>query len=515
LRWSLRTWFVLAVVVGVAGRLIRYLLVFPIWGDEAFVAVNFFTRGFAGMLRPLDHSMIVPLGDLWLILAVTRVAGHSEWVLRLPSCLAGMTGLVLFAALARRLLNRHAALAAVALLAASYYPLRHSAEVKPYAIDLLCALAILAVAWQLWQRPSIGVLWAAFGLVTAASVWFSYPSVFVSGGAMMALGSRILERRNGKSIACWLLAGIALTASFAGMYQLVGSKQQWKVPENDYGQWTPHFPPLGEPWRLPLWVVEEHTGNMFAYPNGGPNFGSTATALLVLAGCAALWRRGRRALVLLLLGALPPMFVAAALHKYPYGGSARTTLHLAPSICLLAGAGVVAVLGRFFTSRTVAAGVRVFAAAMLILTVGTVAADVVKPYKKQSDALCRNAVRWMRDNTGPHDRWIVFGAFGPTGRAPDLLQWGGSAARLRYYLLLDREVPLAWAPSADDIAPTRHGRTWVIVYRDNKGAFPEKQWQLYRRRIAERFAVASVREFDLEDGDERLEFYHLGNRSSR
>lgn len=511
----MRSWLLLAVAAGMGSRLVRYLLAFPLWGDEAFVAANYLTRGFAGMLQPLEHGMIVPLGNLWFTLAVAQVVGHSEWALRLPSLLAGVVGLALFAMLARRSLNRHAALAAVALLAASYYPLRHSAEVKPYAFDLLCAVGIVWLAWGLGRQPHRGGLWAAFTLVMATGIWFSYPSVFVSGSAVLVLGPGTLQQGRAKPVAGWLLAGTVLTASFAAMYLLVGSKQQWQVSENDYGQWTEHFPPLGEPWRLPLWLAQQHTGNMFAYPNGGPNFGSSATTLLVIAGCFALWRGGNRALVLLLLGPLPLMFVAAALHKYPYGGSARTTLHLAPSICLLAGAGLVALLRRFFTARTAAVGVRVFAATMVLLIVGTVAADVAKPYKKASDAACRDTIRWLRDHSSRHDRWFVFGAFAPTEHAPNLLQWGGSAARLRYYLMLYGEVPLHWAPPADATLPDGRGRTWLIVYRDNKGAFPEQQWELYRRRLSARASVTLVRQAALDEGSERLEFYDLGNHSPR
>ena len=64
--------------------------------------------------------------------------------------------------------------------------------------------------------------------------------------------------------------------------------------------WRGAFPPLGEPWRLPYWLLDVHTGNMLAYPNGGNNFGSLATAILVVLGCLAL-RRSRPALLAMLL----------------------------------------------------------------------------------------------------------------------------------------------------------------------------------------------------------------------
>ena len=75
---------------------------------------------------------------------------------------------------------------------------------------------------------------------------------------------------------------------------------------------------------------------MLAYPYGGNNFGSTLTTILVVAGCIRMARRrARRPLLFLLLGPLPVALVAAALHRYPYGTSARVMLYMAPAFCLL------------------------------------------------------------------------------------------------------------------------------------------------------------------------------------
>ena len=58
----------------------------------------------------------------------------------------------------------------------------------------------------------------------------------------------------------------------------------------------------------------------------------------------------------MLAAPLLPAFVAAALHRYPYGTSARISLYLAPAICLLAGQGLAAViltqLGRRYAYQT-------------------------------------------------------------------------------------------------------------------------------------------------------------------
>jgi len=50
------------VLASLLWRLVRYGVVFPMWGDEAFIAVNFITRSFGELAGPLDHPQIVPVG---------------------------------------------------------------------------------------------------------------------------------------------------------------------------------------------------------------------------------------------------------------------------------------------------------------------------------------------------------------------------------------------------------------------------------------------------------------------
>ncbi len=58
------------VAAGVLFRVARYASNWPLWGDEAFVAVSLITRGFAGLARPLDYFQITPVGFLWAERAV-------------------------------------------------------------------------------------------------------------------------------------------------------------------------------------------------------------------------------------------------------------------------------------------------------------------------------------------------------------------------------------------------------------------------------------------------------------
>ena len=65
--------------MGVAWRTVRYLLQFPIWGDESFVCVNFLDARYADLIGPLRVGQICPLTFLWSELAVYHWLGPAEW----------------------------------------------------------------------------------------------------------------------------------------------------------------------------------------------------------------------------------------------------------------------------------------------------------------------------------------------------------------------------------------------------------------------------------------------------
>ena len=124
---------------------------FPLWGDEAFVALTLIMRDFAGLSRPPEFFQIVPPGFLWAEWLVVRVLGSGERSLRLIPYLAGVVSLLLFWRFCRRVTTRRTVLVAVAIFAASFYPVRHATEVKPYAIDLLISLALTYLGWLTWR----------------------------------------------------------------------------------------------------------------------------------------------------------------------------------------------------------------------------------------------------------------------------------------------------------------------------------------------------------------------------
>ncbi len=242
----------IVVVTGLLWRTVRYALAFPLWGDEAFVAVNFLTRDFSGLARPLEYFQIVPPGFLWAEWLTVHLLGTGERALRLVPFLAGVASLLLFWRFCREVATRRTVMLAVAILAASFYPVRHSTEVKPYAIDLLVSLALLSTGWATGRDIRSYRTWLRLFGVTIFGVWCSYAAVFPAASVALFLGARVLRERSKRLAALWVIYGLVLTLSWGMVYVTFAHPQASAADFLPYLEtWKDAFPPLQEPWRLP------------------------------------------------------------------------------------------------------------------------------------------------------------------------------------------------------------------------------------------------------------------------
>jgi hypothetical protein len=394
-------------LLGVAWRAFRYFMQFPIWGDEAFVCLNLLDRGYLGLTRPLRFVQVAPILFLWSELTAFRLFGGSELALRLLPFLAGLGSLFLFWRLVRMTLSPLAGTIAVGFLAVAYYPVRHSCEVKPYAFDLFFALALLVAAVSWLANPGRRRWLVALVLFVPFALGLSYPAVFVAGAVSAALLPAVCRLRNAKTWALYITYNGLMLGSFLGLYLIAGTNQYESTGGALNSYWTDWFPPA-QPVALFKWLALAHTGNMLAYPAGGRDGASALTFLLCLAGIWHLGRLRRWDWLALLLFPFALTFAAAALHRYPYGGSARVAQHLAPAICFLAGTGAVLCLAA--AARWLGDERRLaIAASGLLAVVGVVgmARDWKKPYKTDGDRMVRKIVNQITQEAGPNDQIVV------------------------------------------------------------------------------------------------------------
>ncbi len=423
---KLLRWLTVALIAaGVLGRLVRYFLRFPIWGDEAFIAFNLFQRDFIGLTRGLEYSQVAPVLFLWGELAVTRLLGISELAMRLLPLLAGLASLALFWRLARSTVPPLAALIAVGLLAVARTPISMSTFVKPYSYDLLMALALIVPAVEWLRRPQQLRWLVVLALAAPVALLSSYPAVFIAGAVSLALlpaAWRSGWAGRGLFAAYNLLAAAAFLAS----YWIVGHEQLDPVhgSVNAYLQayWAEAFPP-SSPWQLARWLAEMNTSQVMGYPFDLGRFGGVATFLLFAVGVWTWWKGGRRSLLVAAEGKRPipaATTLAAFLHRYPYGIS-RLSQHLAPAACLLAGTGAAALLERFV--RPDAVRMRWTAATCVVLAgcaLGGLVYDVIHPYRDSETRWLMRQAGALLDRVGPGDQLVVVQDYGDV---PPLFRW--------------------------------------------------------------------------------------------
>jgi hypothetical protein len=351
---TMRRILVLLIGVGVAIRIVRFVIPSPIWGDEAMLALNFLERDYSGLTQYLDYAQVAPVLFLWAERFVLVTVGAEDWAIRLVPFLASVGGLFLFWDFARRTVPPTAAAIAVGIMAVAVWPVSMAATVKPYASDLFWSALLLSLAARWHRRPER--LWPLILLAALVPIALgsSYPAVFVAGGVSLYLLP--VAWRAKRSWQLWFaLYNLAMLASFATIFATVGQSQVDPAKGNTGSfmktYWSNGFPPeSAADW--PLWLLETNTGRMFAYPFGDSRGGSSATTLLFLAGIWWCWRNGSRPLLIVCLVPFVLNLAAAILGKYPYAGCCRLSQHLAPAICLLAGAGWAHALELYAPLRT-------------------------------------------------------------------------------------------------------------------------------------------------------------------
>ena len=348
--WHAR-WIMVFLAVGVAARLIRYLLRFPLWGDEAALAMNFLDRDYAGLMQPLDFHQVAPLLFLWIELTAVKLLGFHEWSLRLFPLLCSLASLFLFHRLARLLLRGPALLLAVGIFAVTYSGLRYAAEVKPYAVDLIVSTLLLLLAVRWWRQPGdTRWLWALTGVVPLA-LGLSIPAVFVAGGVSLAVAAVLPGTRSRRGWWVWVAYNLALIGSFLVWYRVSLANQAGAELDVMRDIWDQTFPPRNSLLSLLAWLARVHAGPLLAVPVGGDHWGSLATTLLCLVAVGVLIHKGRYRLLVLCSAPFVLNLIAAAMRRFPYGGHMRFAMHLAPLVCILVGVGVAAILERLGRSH--------------------------------------------------------------------------------------------------------------------------------------------------------------------
>jgi hypothetical protein len=303
--------------------------------------LNVLSKSYGGLLGPLEHAANGPPLYLWLEKCLVTGLGDYPWVWRLPALVASCLGVVVFVVVARRLLSPWGAVWAIGLFAFSDRLLWHTAEVRPYTIDVLVAAGVVAAwSWTGSWGPVKRLL--LFTALCPPLLCLSYPAVFVCSALALVL---LLDVRHSRRVATWLcfgcyLAALALTASWLATGPIRVQTLGMRVHGFEEA-WIRQMPDWSSMAGVLLWPLVS-VFEVLRYdlrPTGG--------MLGICAAGGAVWiirNRGYR-VALLLLGPLLAAMAAAYLHRYPCGCN-RPILFLTPAAALLVGAAVPVVLRR-------------------------------------------------------------------------------------------------------------------------------------------------------------------------
>jgi len=472
--WLLRKITIYLLLFGFFWRIFRYLMAMPVWGDEAMLLVNYFTRDYGDIFGPIEYCQIAPLTFHWAEITMLKLFGPSEWSVRLPPLLGSVVGLGLFCLLARLALSPLPRMFAIGILSVAIWPATTGSLVKPYSWDLLFSVVLLIpfAAWRRQRERSWPLV--VLCLVSPLAMASSYTAVFVAGAIGMAMAPRIFRRTRlspvaqvsnlsdsraqvgnlsyqSGQIALLFLYTAIVCGSFLAHYQFVGkvhlSSKTYGISTADgMGEyWQGAFPP-SNPLKLLYWIPMTLAGEIAAYPAGAQRGGSILTATLAVFGGIGFWKRGEREWVWIFAAMLVLWFVAAAMHKYPMG-SCRLGQHAGPLFCLFIGAGFAEVLRRYLPVRRAKFAVIGLGLLLGAIGLGGLGRDLVRPYRDLDARDSRIAVRAITETTS--DPILIAQKEGEIGIAPVHWYLGATGSRVQWVGLGDwsdavRDKPSLW-----------------------------------------------------------------------
>jgi hypothetical protein len=353
-----------------------------LWFDEISIARNLTERSLGVLLtRPLGYTQIAPVGFMAAEKLATLLIGTSDLALRTFPFLWGIAALLLFPRVAARIVDGAALTVSVALFAFAPPLVRYSTEVKQYGADVVVALVLLALTWDVRKQPTTRRC-AVTGALGFVFIWFSQASVLVMGGLCGALVVLWLLDRNADTrrpalitVPMWALAaavGVVVARQYTTVETITFMRWFWGTRH----AFMP-MPPRATTAALWAWgqLLELFTDPwMLRYP--WPAF----YAALAIFGFGVLWHQ-RRDAALMVGGPFLVVILAAAAQLYPF--RTRVVLFLLPSVLMTLACGIAWVGDRVAATHSLARLVAVTAliAPPLSAIVSTAPPYVVAPYK--------------------------------------------------------------------------------------------------------------------------------------
>jgi len=138
---------------------------------------------FAGLWQGDRAWNFYPPGYRLLLNGIMSLFGDAEWILRLPSAIAGVLAVPMIYILGARLFSEREGLVAAGILSLSVFPIYYAQESRPYSLLILSVIAS-SVAWtwiiEAWTEKRSAPLLVLIGCFTAnvACAYLHYFGLF-------------------------------------------------------------------------------------------------------------------------------------------------------------------------------------------------------------------------------------------------------------------------------------------------------------------------------------------------
>jgi len=388
------------VLIGVILRLWAYLADTALYLDEILLSHSILNLPLVDLLtRPLPIDQVAPLGFLLVERCAVTIFGHNEFALRLFPFVCAIISLILFRRLAERALTGAGPAVALFVFAIGFPFIRYAVVVKQYELDVMAAILLMLIAFNLRDRRTTTTRLLLLGLVGFAVISFSQASVLVMAGLGFALAVDWLLSRDQNALRALLFtvplwAAASIIAVIIGVRSMTPSTRTFM---DDF--WAGGFVPL--PFRGASafhWFWESLT-SLFSDLTLLRYRWPVVFVVVALLGVIALWRRSR-SLALFLLSQFTLASIAAVAQQYPLRG--RLALWLLPTALLAVAAGAEWIrAGSNFLHPIVGA---IFLVALLVPPVMALA-EAPPPYEIEHH---RDLLGYLQKNRRPGDVVYVF-----------------------------------------------------------------------------------------------------------
>lgn len=384
------------VVLGLVIRIVQYLSNRSLWSDEAMLALNIVNRSYLELLKPLNYNQAAPPGFLWIEKLAVQLLGNNEYALRLFPFIAGIVSLIAFYLFVNRYATAIAVPIAIALFACLKYVVYYANEVKQYSSDvmvtLLLCLLLIPLRHQVlnwWQCLRLGLLGAAF-------IWLSHPTVLVLAAIEIGYFLVATQRQRLTLLINRLPMYLAWLTSFLGLYFF--TIRSTLENESLTSSWDRRYPDslFDIVW---LWKAFDR---FFSNPVGFSDITDGIAIFAFIVGCVALYRQ-KRMILLVLTAPIIITIVTSYLHQYPF--RQRLVLFLVPLAIILIAEGIAYLLSHRWRRKLLTALSFLVFFTLLVPPVMATSQLIVHPTQVEE---FRPVIAYVKSQQQPTDRLYVY-----------------------------------------------------------------------------------------------------------